>query len=261
MPHLTSQVSFHIVKDTARAAHNLLVVLAAKPLEGVNIEVSRQVVVGRVITEGPVLARGNMQPHQLVEHTAQLGILGLLLGNDALVRIETTQFVSHGIRGRNGFPPEEPRGQIDHGDAKPFANPAYACQEVVLRGVEHATFCNGARRHNPRDFAANNALGCGRIFHLVADGHLESGTHHLGKIAVECVVRNATHGCVVAFRERDIQRRRGGLRVIEEHLVEVAETEEEDHILRHLALDAPVLAHHRCQFLACHVLLTSNIGH
>ena len=47
--------------------------------------------------------------------------------------------------------------------------------------------------------------------------------------------------------DRDAQDRRGAPRVLEEHLVEVPETEHDDHVFGDFGLDALVLAHHRCE--------------
>jgi hypothetical protein len=74
------------------------------------------------------------------------------------------------------------------------------------------------------------------------------------------VVGDAAHGRAAALRERDAEDRGRGARVIEKHLVEIPESEQQDHALGQLRLDAAVLPHHRGQLFTSHVEKLLNPG-
>ena len=57
-------------------------------------------------------------------------------------------------------------------------------------------------------------------------------------------MRQAAHRHAVARGEREVEQLRAGLRVLEKHLVKIAEPEEQQRVLRQFAFDAAILRHH-----------------
>jgi hypothetical protein len=77
-------------------------------------------------------------------------------------------------------------------------------------------------------------------------------SNQLGDVAVGRVIRHAAHRRLVflplvARGQHEVEQRRRFLRILEEHLVKIAETIEEDRV-RHLPLDLEVLLEHRSEF-------------
>ncbi len=111
-----------------------------------------------------------------------------------------------------------------------------------------------ARRDHARDFALDDLLRHARIFHLFADGDLESLANQLGNVVLGRVVGHTAHRdgdafFLVARGQRDLQFARGDHRVFEEQLVEIAEAKEEQRVGM-LFLDRGVLPHQRSGRLA-----------
>ena len=63
-------------------------------------------------------------------------------------------------------------------------------------------------------------------------------------VTVGGVKRQAAHRDAVARGEGEVEQLRAGLRVLEEHLVEIAEPEEQQRVLGQFAFDAAILRHH-----------------
>ena len=112
---------------------------------------------------------------------------------------------------------------------------------VAVPGVTMRTI---SRRTSP--FAAAGILD------LIADGHAQPVADQLGDVAVGGVIRHAAHRRLVllplvARGQDEVEQRRRLLRVLEKHLVEIAEAVEEDGV-GNLALDLEVLLEHRGEF-------------
>jgi hypothetical protein len=59
---------------------------------------------------------------------------------------------------------------------------------------------------------------------------------------------DAAHGDVAAFGQRDVEQLRAGFGVVEKHLVEIAQAEQQEGFARQFAFDAAILRHHRRQW-------------
>ena len=59
------------------------------------------------------------------------------------------------------------------------------------------------------------------------------------------MVGDAAHRHVASLSEGDIQDRRGFASIVEEHLVEITETEEQESPLRQVTPQSVILLHHR----------------
>ena len=100
-----------------------------------------------------------------------------------------------------------------------------------------------AGREDLGDFAFDEFAGPG-VFELVADGDLASGLEQPADVGVGRVMRQAAHRHAVARGERKIEKLRAGLRVLEKHLVKIAEPEQQQRVLGQFAFDAAILRHH-----------------
>ncbi len=126
---------------------------------------------------------------------------------------------------------------------------ATAARKLFSRGADQVRVHGGAGRDHARDFALHQFLGEPGVFRLVADGDAIALLHQARDVAFGGVIRHAAHGdhralFLVAGSESDFELARRHDRVFEEHLVEIAETEEEERV-RMLLFDAMVLPHQR----------------
>ena len=142
------------------------------------------------------------------------------------------------------------------------AIPAVGTGKIVVAPlVQHGAFGDGAGGDNAGDIPFDQTLGCGRVFHLLTDGHLVALGDQTGNIALAGVVGDTAHGNpvgivlglgAVAAGEGQVQLPGSGAGIFVEHLIEVAETEKENAV-RMIVFDLPVLLHHGGKLLLGHV--------
>ena len=135
------------------------------------------------------------------------------------------------------------RGQIHERQAESSSTRTDGGEEVVPFGDEHPFVEMRAGAEDLGDFAFDEFAGPG-VFELIADGHLASGLEQLADVGMGRMMRQSAHGHAVARRERKVEKLRAGLRVLEKHLVEIAEPEQEQRVLGQFAFDAAILRHH-----------------
>jgi len=134
--------------------------------------------------------------------------------------------------------------------------------------MQEAVVEQRARSHEARDLASNDAataaascsLGSS-VLDLIAHGDHDASFDQSFEIVIECMSRNATHGyggllargrgalassLDVSRRERDVEYGGGLDGVVVEHLVEVAQSEQQQEAWS-LLLHAEVLAHRWCR--------------
>ena len=133
------------------------------------------------------------------------------------------------------------RGESVSGLA-PFlaGRPEQRGQEIVGAGIEEGLLGEGARRDETHHVAAHHRLrpalpGLGRVLDLLAHGHAVASRDQALEIIVGGVDGHAAHGDVgaqmlAALGERDPERARGDLGVLEEQLVEIAHAIEQEAI-------------------------------
>ncbi len=144
--------------------------------------------------------------------------------------------------------------QIEPGQPQLAAGLGETGEIVVAAGIEQPFLGQGAGGHHPDHGAAQRSFGApppglGRILDLLANRHLEPGADQPGEIGVGGMDRHAAHrniGAVVpaALGQGDVERLRGGDRVVEEQFEKVAHPEEQE-AARIGGLDRVVLRHHR----------------
>ena len=120
---------------------------------------------------------------------------------------------------------------------------------VVLALVEHTGFHDGTGGDDADDIALDKPLGGFGILGLLADCDLvalldQSGDVALGGMEGYAAHRRALLLSAVAAREGELQLLGSELGVVEKHLIEIAETEEQDAVLV-LLFDLKILLHHR----------------
>ena len=100
-----------------------------------------------------------------------------------------------------------------------------------------------AGRKDLRDLAVHQFSGAG-FLGLLANGDFASALQNARDIGIGRVKRQAAHGNAIARGQRKIEDLRAGLRVLEKHLVKIAQPEQQNRILRQFAFDAAILRHH-----------------
>ncbi len=138
------------------------------------------------------------------------------------------------------------RGQVERGDAVAVRVRRDGGDEIVALRLELAGVEDAAGREDLRDLAPHDLTRL-RCFHLVANGHTPPGLEQLGDVALGRVVGHAAHGRALALGQREVEQARALLGVGEEHLVEIAEPEEQEGVGRDLALEPMILLHHGSQ--------------
>ena len=126
-------------------------------------------------------------------------------------------------------------------------------EEVVLAVLEHVALDQRAGGDDADDLPIDQPLGLGGVLGLFADGDLVALGDQPRDVRLGGVVRHAAHGGTlglglvpVAGGQGQAQLLRGELGVLVEHLIEVAEAEEEEAI-GVLGLDRQILLFHRGQ--------------
>ena len=146
-------------------------------------------------------------------------------------------------------------GREVHGrQAEDLAAEAEGGQEIISFRGQEALVEMGAGAENLRDFALDELAGAG-LLQLLANRHLASGFEQAGDVGAGGVEGDAAHGRVAAFGQGDIEQLRARLGVLEEHLVKIAQAEQEQRFGRQFAFDAAVLRHHGrqlCRRVALH---------
>jgi len=133
--------------------------------------------------------------------------------------------------------------EVEAGEAEGFAESEDGGEEVISVGVEDAFIEVGAGAEDLGD-GAFDELACAGIFDLIADGDFMTGAGQAGDIGMGGMVGDAAHGSMAALGEGDVEDLSAEASVIEEHLVEVAESKEQEGIVGQLTFDASVLEHH-----------------
>ena len=160
-----------------------------------------------------------------------------------LAGLESLQFIRElgGVLELGHF--ELARCVIDISEAKLLPIAKHRREVVRAVRVEQIEVIDRAGAEDLRDGPFDD-LTRHRLRRLLGDGDAFAGLDELRDVALRRMMRHAAHRHRVAFRQRHIQDGRGDLRVLEEQLVEVAQAEKQQHILRKLPPDGEVLLHH-----------------
>src|SRR5262249_54829093 len=124
-------------------------------------------------------------------------------------------------------------------------------QVAILFGLQQLVFKGRSRSYHSDDLAPDKFSGRLRIFCLLADRDSIALLDEFGYIALRRVVGHSAHrdwgaAFLMAGRQRDLHLPRSDERVVEEKLVEIAESEEEKRA-GVLLFDLVILPQHRSQ--------------
>ena len=175
-------------------------------------------------------------------HQHFAGVVAAQLGDDGGNDLFPLEFRDVGRAG----------GDIGKAEARLITLDENARNVVVFVVLKHTALNDGARRDHTDDIPLDKTLCLGRVLHLLADGDLVALGDEPGHIAFVAVEGHAAHGGplfqpALLAGQRQIQLPRGGQRIIEEHLVKVADAVEQDLVLV-LIFDFQILLHHGRQF-------------
>ena len=190
------------------------------------------------------------------------------VGEDDLGGVEAAQLVFqvvHGVlrRGQRGGE-HLAGGDVAQAQAAGGGVGIDGTQEVVLPLLQHGGGDHRARGDDPGHVPLYQALGQGGVLHLFADGHLIALGDQPGDVAVAGVIGHAAHGgallrglVAVPGGQSEVQLLGRQLGVVVEHLVKVAQAEEEDGV-GVLLLHLQILPHHGghlCHGTTCFLFL------
>ena len=114
---------------------------------------------------------------------------------------------------------------VDGGEAMALADFREGGEVVGALVVEEGEIVDGAGGKDAGDLAIDEFSGNG-FGGLFGDGDAFSCLEKPSDVVLRGVVGDAAHGGAAAFGERDVHDGGGGFRVLEEHLVEIAEAVE-----------------------------------
>ncbi len=139
-------------------------------------------------------------------------------------------------------------GKIERRETDVIAVLGNARQEIVFFRLK-LRVSRRSRRDHARHFALYNLFRRPRVFHLFADGNLESLANQLGDIVLGRVIGHAAHRdgdafFLVARGQRDLQFPGRDHRVFKKQLVEIAQAKEQQRAGM-VFLDGCVLPHQR----------------
>ena len=214
-------------------------------IKRVNLEMGEEKLRGRHRVEevGFDLLRSGKTEGEITEQRL------LPLWNEDLGGGRADHLVEQGI-GRCEFGHAElARAQI--GAGKPVDTPLLGRREdggrEVVALLLQARILQGSRTQDPGDLAADQ-LACLDLPDLLAERDAPAGGKELLHVAARRVVGNPAHRDLTALGQGDVQDRRGLLGVVEEHLVEIAEPEEQEGARRQVTPKGVILLHHRGRF-------------
>ena len=195
---------------------------------------------------------------QLLLQEADDGALVLgAVGEDGLPRGEAAQLVDDMVDGVvfKAGAAELAGGDVAEGDAAAAALQVDGAEVVAAPLLQHGAVGDGAGGDDAHHVPGHQALGQGGVLGLLADGHLVAPGDQPGDVGLGAVVGHAAHGgaflgvgdAAVPGGQRQIQLPRGDLGVFVEHLIKIAEAEEEQTVPV-LLLDLVVLPLHRREF-------------
>ena len=125
-------------------------------------------------------------------------------------------------------------------------------QKVVSLCVDLCVRQAGAGRDDASQLPLNELARCGR-FHLVADGNLDPLVEQLLNIVIRCMKGDARHRHAVPMGEGDAKQFGAPFGILEKDFIEIAQTKQQQRIIRELGTNFVPLLHHRGEFLFGHL--------
>ena len=243
-----AELEGEVVEDAAGSGNGGVHAGAAEAVEGLDLEVLAEGVVGLVEEEGvAVVGKGAAKVAELLE---------LLVGDEEFGGGEPGEFVLELLAVGELGDGELAGGVVGAGEAPGLLVLEDGGEVVVAAVVEEVEVVDGAGGEDLGDLAIDQLAGDG-YGGLLAEGDAFAGLDEFGDVALRGVVGDAAHGDGVAFGEGDVEDAGGDLGVLEEHFVEVAEAVEEEDVVGEGAAQLLILRHHGSEFS---VLARGHLG-
>ena len=199
-----------------------------------------------------------LQRHQPVapvgERGRELGIDRGALGQEQLLRRQPRQLRRHPVAARRqGL--KVPAREFEPSEGDVTGVDGERGEKARLAGVEELVLGDRTRGDDADDVALDELrrpfalLGLLGVLQLLADGDPKAAADQPLQIGLGVVDRHAAHGDVLAALlapagQRDVERFGGDHGIVEEQLVEIAHSVEQQRV-RVLRLERAILAHHR----------------
>ncbi len=230
-------------KQAAGGADGQRQVLAAEALEVLGGELLAEALECRIAIEIPGRATA---------HTAaffQWQTLRPIVGDQQFRRAQALQFREQGFPALEFLHAEAAAGDVQHRQAEQALITDYRSQQVVATLVEQCLVAHRAGGDDAHHLAFYRPFAGRRIADLLADHHRLAKLHQPRQITLGGMERNACHRDRRARRlpacgQGDVEQRGGFLGIVVEQLIEVAHAVEHQ-LVRMLALESPILLHHR----------------
>ena len=239
MLHVAPEILAEVMQHRAHGADRSGAMLQAEAIQRRHLEMLAHGEHRRLRREHPVVV-GDDDGKSVLQQLKQLARLRRI---DDLRRAQPLQFCEQRSGAWQFGGLEAAGGQIHQGESVNFTGDTHGGEEVVALGDKHPFIEVRAGREDLRDLTFDELAGAG-FFNLIADGDLASGLENARDVTVGGMEGDAAHRDDAALGERDVEQLRAALRVLEEHLVEIAEAEQQQRIFRQLAFDAAILRHH-----------------
>ena len=217
----------------------------AKAIEGVNLEVRQeQLRGGHRVKEVPLdlLDRGEPERKAVREIAEDLFFA---FGNEDLRGSDPDHFVEQRLGGGEFCDAELTGAQVGAGEAEglPFLRRRQHRHREVVVFLLQSRILERPGAQDPGDLAAHKFASLD-LPHLLAESDPLSGGQQLLHVPAGCVVGDTAHRHLPPLGERHVQDRRGLAGVVKEHLVEIAEPEEEEGPRRQISPKCVILLHH-----------------
>lgn len=201
-----------------------------------------------MLKEGELGGLGGEHPPVVCAEAAaildeQCGKDVILRGNDNLGGSQALEFVEETRFSGDLRTSEAARGEVDHGETKGLVEGESAGEEVVAFGGQETFVEVGSRAQDLGYFSLHEFAWSG-VFDLFANSNLSSGPEEAGQVSVGGMERDAAHRCGAPFGECHVEQLSALQGVLEEHLVKVTESEQQQGISWQFSLDSPILRHH-----------------
>ena len=233
-----AQLELQILHDGPRRTDGGRLVTATVAIKRLHFEMLRQRM-DRLIKEEQVTL-ANLRALRLAQRHDQLR---LVIGIEELARHDARQLIRERIERLELRHLELASGVIHISKAVLLPLTIHRREVVRLVGIKITPVRDRARTDDLRKPALDELAG-DLIANLLTDGHALAGLDEPGDVTLRRVMGHPAHGDAVALRERHIQDARRRLRILEEHLVEVPQPEQQDHIPRQIPPHGEILLHH-----------------
>jgi len=200
-------------------------------------------VITRQLRAEPAGAKAMQRVHRRLVVGQGLPARQFALGDQQLRRIERRQHGQEIFHPRIGADLEFARREIEPRHMQAVFVQGHGAEIMIARRIELIGREGRARAENSRELAPDEFAGFRRL-RLVANGNFLTGRQQFGDIVVGRVKRNSGHRGFLALGQGETEQARRGDGVIEKHLVEIAQAEEQDGLARQPAFDLEVLLHH-----------------